>query len=80
MHDAVLWVPYGSDLDRDPQFNLRELQLHYQYMGLLPGTTHNTHTCGTLDHCIEVALTTQRTLSLYLTLSNPHHILPYSCP
>ena len=32
-----LWTPIGSSLDRDPQLNVRELQLHYQYMGVLPG-------------------------------------------
>jgi hypothetical protein len=35
--EEVLWVPIGSSLDRDPQLNVRELQLHYQYMGVLPG-------------------------------------------
>ena len=37
VYEAMLWVPHGNDLERDPQYNLRELQLHYQYMGLLPG-------------------------------------------
>lgn len=31
------WAVIGGSLDRDPQLNVRELQLHYQYMGVLPG-------------------------------------------
>ena len=57
-------------MDRDPQYNLRELQLHYQYMGLLPGTV----LCTSIYPTIPINLP-----SLSLTLIPTPTLPPASC-